>query len=157
MLSMIPYRMLNNLSGARTGWLNDPFFRSFMDMSSGAMNSFRVDIRERDNSYLLDAELPGIPKDKIQLTVDKDVLTISADIESEKSSQHENYCYSERRAGHVQRSFNLEGIDADAITASYRDGMLYVNLPKAKPIPEKSSRTIEIGETPVLEEAEKSA
>lgn len=155
MLSMIPYRMMNNLSGARSGWMNDPFFRSFMDMTGSGLNSFRVDVRERDNAYLLDAELPGIPRDKIELSVDQDVLTISANIESEKKEKNENYCYSERRVGHVQRSFNLEGIDQDSITASYQNGILSVTLPKAKPIPEKSSRKIAIGEAAAPEEPQK--
>ncbi len=155
MLSMIPYRMMNSLSGARSGWMNDPFFRSFMDMTGSGLNSFRVDVRERDNAYLLDAELPGIPKDKIELSVDQDVLTISANIESEKKEQNENYCYSERRVGHVQRSFNLEGIDQDGITASYQNGILSVTLPKAKPTPEKSSRRIAIGEAAAAEEPQK--
>ena len=83
MLSMIPYqRMLNSLTNTRSSLMNDPFFRSFADMSGSLMSGFRVDIRERENAYLLEAELPGIPKDKINLSVDKDVLTISADIES---------------------------------------------------------------------------
>ena len=155
MLSMIPYhRMLNSLSNTRSSLMNDPFFRSFADMSGSLMSGFRVDIRERENAYLLEAELPGIPKDKINLSVDKDVLTISADIESQRKNERENYCYSERRSGHVERSFNIEGIDRENITANYQDGILRVELPKEKPTPEKNSRRIEIGDAPRLESAE---
>lgn len=155
MLSMIPYhRMLNSLSNTRGSLMSEPFFRSFADMSGSLMNGFRVDIRERDNAYLLEAELPGVPKDKINLNVDKDVLTISADIEIQRKDEKENYFYCERRSGHVERSFNIEGIDRENITANYQDGILRVELPKDKPTPEKSSRRIEISDAPKLDTGE---
>lgn len=158
MFSLIPYhRMLSNLSGTRNSLANDPFFRPFMDMGGSLVSNFRVDIRERDNAYLLEAELPGVSKDKINLTVDKDVLTISADIDSQRKDEKENYCYVERRSGHVERSFSIEGIDHDKIQASYEDGILRVELPKQKPLPEKSSRKIEIGDTPKLDSPEQPA
>lgn len=158
MFSLIPYhRMLSNLSSTRNSLASDPFFRPFMDMNGSLASGFRVDIRERDNAYLLEAELPGVSKDKINLTVDKDVLTISADIESQHKDEKENYCYVERRSGHVERNFSIEGIEHDNIQASYEDGILRVELPKQKPLPEKSSRKIVIGDTLKLDSPEQPA
>lgn len=155
MFTLIPYRRyLSSPTGSRGSLMNDSFFRSFMNMSDSlGSNGFRVDIREKDNAYLLEAELPGVAEDNINLTVDGDVLTISADISSETKDERQNYYYSERRTGHVERSFNLEGIDQDAITANCKNGILYVDLPKQKPVPEKTARKIQIINAPRLEES----
>ena len=91
-------------------------------------------------------------EDNINLTVDGDVLTISADISSETKDERQNYYYSERRTGHVERSFNLEGIDQDGITANCKNGILYVDSPKQKPVPEITARKIQIINAPRLEE-----
>ena len=131
MFTLIPYRRyLSSPTGSRGSLMNDSFFRSFMNMSDSlGSNGFRVDIREKDNAYLLEAELPGVAEDNINLTVDGDVLTISADISSETKDERQNYYYSERRTGHVERSFNLEGIDQDGITANWRARFKSATLP----------------------------
>ena len=62
----------------------------------------------------------------------------------EKKEEKESYLYSERRYGHMSRSFNLEGIHQEGISAEYKDGVLTVRLPKSTPEPEKVARRIEI-------------
>jgi len=71
------------------------------------------------------------------------MLTISADIQTEDKQEEGNRYYCERRTGHVERSFNLDGIDAENIEANYKNGVLYVSLPKDKPA-EKTVRKIAI-------------
>jgi len=124
----------------------DRFFRSFFDMSDMVGSAgFRVDVRDTGDAFRLDAELPGVPKEKISLTLDEDTLVISADLNEEKKEERSGYLYSERRTGHVERRFNLEGIQADQITADYENGVLMVTLPKAQPVEkEKESRKIAI-------------
>jgi HSP20 family protein len=145
MYTLVPYR--RNLSRE----LSRPFFgdnwlRSFFDMSDVVTNAgFRVDIREDDAAYHLEADLPGVPKDKLNVSVDEGILTISADLNEERKEENACYLYSERRSGHVERSFNLEGIDADGITADYKNGVLTLNLPKTQPAPKKEARKIDIG------------
>ncbi len=145
MYTLVPYRR----SLARE--LSRPFFgdnwlRSFFDMSDVVTNAgFRVDIREDDAAYHLEAELPGVTKDKLNVSVDEGILTISADLNEERKEEDACYLYSERRSGHVERSFNLEGIDADNITADYKSGVLMLNLPKVQPTPKKEARKIDIG------------
>ena len=124
----------------------DRFFRSFFDVSDmvGAAG-FRVDVRDKGDAFLLEAELPGVTKESINLTLQEDALVISADLNEEKKEEKAGYLYSERRTGHVERRFNLEGIQADGIAAAYENGVLTVTLPKAQAEPEKDEvRKIEI-------------
>ena len=147
MYTMIPYRRNLNRELARP-FFGDNWLRSFFDMGDVVTNAgFRVDVREDDKAYHLEAELPGVPKDKLSVNVEDGLLTISADLNEEKKEEHGSYLYSERRSGHVERSFNLEGIDAENITADYRNGVLMLNLPKEQPAPKKDARKIEIAGT----------
>ena len=147
MYTMIPFRAHRNMSRAHEAMpslFDDRFFRSFFDMSDwmGGNAGFRVDIRENDASYLMEAELPGVDEKNIELSVENDTLTISANLNEEHKD--ERNCYSERRCGHVTRSFSLEGIDQENIVASHKNGILYVTLPKEKPEPKKEARRIAI-------------
>jgi len=144
MYSMVPFRMHRALSrptAMMNSLFDDHFLRSFFNMND-MMSSFgfRVDIRENDCSYLMEAELPGVDEKNIELTVDNDVLTISADLNEERKD--ERNCYSERRYGHMTRSFNLEGIDQEKIVASHKNGILYITLPKQLPEEKQSARKI---------------
>ena len=145
MYTMIPF---TRRAPANRDFFTDTFFRPFMNMTDWmGVNGFRVDIREQDDAYVLNAELPGVPQDAIKLAVEDGVMTISADYESE--TKDEKAYYSERRTGHVQRSFSLENIDEANITADYKDGVLKVTMPKAKPDEESGKRYIAInGFTP---------
>jgi HSP20 family protein len=145
MYTLVPYHR-NFTRDLPTPFLDDNFFRSFFDMSDymGAAG-FRVDVREDEKAYELEAELPGVPKDKLSVSIDDGTLTISADLnEEKKEEQRGSYLCSERRSGHVERRFNLEGIDADNIKADYRNGVLLVTLPKVQPMPKKEAKKIEI-------------
>jgi len=135
MFTMVPYRRyLSRPARTVDSIFSDPFFRSFFNSADGMNASgFRVDIREKDDAYLIEAELPGLSEDQINLTVDEGMLTISADYQSENSQEDSGRLYCERRSGHMERSFNLENIDADNIGANYKNGILYVTLPKEKP------------------------
>ena len=140
---IVPFRRNHQLSNP---FASDNFFRSFFDMSDMVGSAgFRVDVREDDAGYRLEAELPGVPKDKIALSVDDGTLSISADLNDEKKEEHGNYLYSERRTGHVERRFDLEGIDVEHIAADYKDGVLLISLPKVKAEPKPEARRIAIG------------
>lgn len=144
MFTLIPYRNRtgNDLSRRASNLLDDNFFRPFFDFENWMGGTgFRVDIKEKENEYVLEAELPGVPEDQINLSVENDTLTICAE---RKYEEEENRYYSERRYGHAERSFNLEGIAQDGIKADYKNGVLFVMLPKAKPEPKKVGRSIPI-------------
>jgi len=103
-----------------------------------------VDMREQPDAYLLEAELPGVKQDAINLTVEDDVLTIAADVNSQRQEQRSAYLYSERRTGHMERRFSLEGIRQEDIAARYQDGVLTVTLPKQKADSQRTARRIAI-------------
>ena len=108
-----------------------PFFRAF---------GFQVDLRDVGNDYLLEAELPGLTRDDIKIDIEDGVLTISAQWEG---AENADYLLNERRFGRVQRSFSLENVTEDGITANYENGMLYVRLPKREDV-RKTGRRIEL-------------
>lgn len=146
MYSMVPYRSRRELSRPMMNDLfNDRFFRHFFDMGDMVGSAgFRVDVRDQENAYILEAELPGVKPEDVTLTTEDDVLTIAADINTEKKEDRSGYLYSERRTGHMERRFSLDGIKQDEITATSSNGILTVTLPKAQPEPAKVARRIEV-------------
>lgn len=138
MYTLVPFRR------AMSPMFNDRFMRDFFE--APAMPEMRVDVQEQDNAYLLEADLPGVKKDDIQLNVQDGVLTISADVNTHKEENREGYVCSERRCGHVERSFSLEGIDLSGITADYQSGVLMVTLPREHREEKPNSLRIHIGD-----------
>lgn len=117
--------------------------RSFW--SSPDLSAFRTDIRKENENYVLEAELPGFKKEDISIDIDKDCLTISAERKSEEEDENKDngFIRRERYYGSYSRSFNIKGIDADSITASYADGVLTLTMPEKTPeIP--AARRLEI-------------
>lgn len=123
----------------------DPWFRSFFGPCDRKRPAgFRVDVKDEGDHYLLNADLPGISREQIEITVQDDVLKIAADYSARSEEEKDSYVYSERRHGHIERSFSLEGINQDGISAASKDGVLTVTLPKIAPTEEKAVRKIEI-------------
>ncbi len=94
------------------------------------MDSFKVDVEDQGDHYLLKADLPGVAKENVHIALQEGVLTISAETCEEKEQKETNYLFRERRTGSMSRSFNVEGIDEEAISAAYADGVLSLTLPK---------------------------
>lgn len=113
---------------------------------------FPVDVKKTDAAYILTAELPGVKLEDIAITVENDVLTIAADLNRVTREEREGYLIRERRGGHIERTFTLEGIDQHAITASAADGLLTITLPKEAPAEGKGPRRIAVsGAVPAIE------
>ena len=124
----------------------DPM-RIFDDIWSGnqmtAAPAFKVDISEDEHAFHIDAELPGIAKDKITLNIEDDVLTIKAERVQEDEQKKKDYHRIERSYGSFSRSFNIgELIDQESIGAAFDNGVLHVTLPKALPV--KKTKEISI-------------
>ncbi|MDP6504353.1 MAG: Hsp20/alpha crystallin family protein [Planctomycetota bacterium] len=91
----------------------------------------KSDIFETEEGLSILAEMPGVDEKHISLDLDKGVLTIKGEVVSEEHPDH-NLSYWERRDGNYQRSFRLsDEIDTEKITASIKDGILKIDLPKA--------------------------
>jgi len=112
----------------------DNFFRdAFVPAYFAGSRQMKVDIRETDNEYILEADLPGIKKEQINLEVNDDQLIISVAKDEKTETKKEGYICRERRYGTIARSFPLSNIKADAISASLENGILSVTLPKNEP------------------------
>ncbi|MCX7171172.1 MAG: Hsp20/alpha crystallin family protein [Proteobacteria bacterium] len=94
--------------------------------------TIKVDVMEKDNDYLVHAELPGINKDDIHVDIDGGMLSITAERRQEKETKEgERVLRSERYFGKVSRSFQLgQDIDEGKSSAKFNDGVLELVLPK---------------------------
>ena len=97
-----------------------------------ALPGMKVDVAERNGAYLVSAELPGVKKEDIQVSIDGAQVTLAAEVKREKeASQEERVLHSERVYGKVTRSFSLpQEIDEGKAEAKFRDGVLELTLPK---------------------------
>lgn len=94
--------------------------------------SMKMDVSEAEGSYMVKAEIPGVNKDDIHISVDGNMVSISAEVKKEKEEKKgENVIRSERYFGKVSRSFTLANeVDAEKVQAKYADGVLEVTMPK---------------------------
>ncbi|HTD15593.1 MAG TPA: Hsp20/alpha crystallin family protein [Chthoniobacterales bacterium] len=91
----------------------------------------RVDIAEDDKEYVIKAELPGVKKDEVKVSVENGVLSISGERKTEKEEKGKKYHRIEQSYGTFLRSFILpEGASGEKISAEFRDGILEVHVPK---------------------------
>ena len=98
-----------------------------------AKNLMKTDVRETDNTYELDVDLPGFKKDEVQLDLKDGYLTISAakGLDKDQEDKKGKYIRQERYAGACSRSFFVgEEIEPRDVSAKFEDGILRVSLPK---------------------------
>lgn len=131
--------------------VSDPFFRNFDRMFSD--DFFRpfgfltrpnddlgqtgwlpaVDVRESEDSYVFTAELAGLDKKDVDITVEDGILTLSGERVFNEEAEEKNYRRIERAYGSFSRSFKLPtAVDAENIKASFKNGLLTVSVPKAE-------------------------
>ncbi|MDZ7359272.1 MAG: Hsp20/alpha crystallin family protein [candidate division KSB1 bacterium] len=111
-----------------------PLLRDLFDGEERAVTyAPRVDVVENKENFVVRAELPGMKKDEVQLTLENNVLTLSGEKRQEEKRDEGNYHLRETRYGKFERSFRLtDNIDRSNITADYKDGVLTITLPKTK-------------------------
>ena len=129
------------------------FFRGFGNIDHAlygkhAQNMMKTDVKETENNFEVDVDLPGFNKDEIKLDLNHGYLTISTEKTLEKKSEDKNgrMLRQERYAGAMQRSFYVgERITEEDVKASYENGVLHLQIPKkeAQHIPEKRTILIE--------------
>ncbi len=116
-----------------------PFFAPLRAKTDASAYSWApsVDISETDNGFEVRAELPGVAKDDLSVSIKDNFLTLSGEKRQENSEDTQNYRRVERRYGSFQRRFTLPpDVTADDIKADYTDGVLTLSIPKpevAKP------------------------
>lgn len=106
-----------------------PLFIDSNDRGSPA-----VDIQEHDDRYVIKADIPGYEKEEIDIRLENDILTLSAQRNEEVNKETDGYLRRERRSTSLTRSIRfVKAIDGDQVKADYINGVLTVELPKANP------------------------
>ena len=134
-------------------WMDFPFDRDFWGRKNPlygkhSKNLMKTDIREHDNGYELDIDLPGFKKDEINVDLENGYLTISAakGLDKDEDKKKGRYIRRERFAGAVQRSFYVgDALTQEDIKAKYEHGILKLSIPKkdAKAVETKKTIAIE--------------
>lgn len=132
MFDMIPFRRNNPMKrGAYFDDFFDNFFNNdFLVPIKFPKNDFRADLKETDDEYIIEADLPGISKDAVKVNYSNNNIIISAKREDIVEDKRENYIRRERSYGEFKRAFYVDNVDENNIRASFNDGVLKINLPK---------------------------
>lgn len=126
---------LNNLRELRDSFSED-FFKGFamypVFQGSEGEPQMRLELKEDDKNFFVKAEIPGVKKDDIKVSVEGNRVSLSVEIKKEMEEKEDSKVIrSERYYGSVARSFSLdESVDASAASAKYENGILKLTLPK---------------------------
>ncbi len=116
--------------------LFDDMFRGFfmrpVQLENQPPVQIKMDVKEDDKNYSVSAEIPGVKKEDIHVTIDGNMVSISAEVKTEKEEKKDDKVLrSERYFGRVARTFSLgQDVDEAAAQAQYTDGILKLTLPK---------------------------
>lgn len=132
MFGLIPFRMTrgNNTTISSLTDLFDNFFNDDFTAAFNGSNDIKADVRETNEAYLVEAELPGVNKDDLRLDYDNNYLTISAMKNETFEDRQDNYLRQERHYGQIARSFYFDNVDKNKIQARFQNGVLDIILPK---------------------------
>jgi HSP20 family protein len=138
-MSLVHYKPVNLFNQ-----FNDEMNRYFTLTREGAANQEHdwtpaIDIREEDNRYLLAADIPGVARENVDITLEEGVLTVKGDRKMESGVSGEGYRRRERIHGTFMRQFTLpDTVDAGSISAAVKNGVLEIEIPKQeKPEPRR--------------------
>lgn len=121
----------------------DDFFSDAWPMRRNLQSdTFKVDVQEEDKEYIVHAEVPGVKKDEIRLSLNEGRLGISIMREEEKEEKKKNFIHRERRMSSMERNIFLKEADNEGIKAKLEEGVLKIVIPKRKTVDQ--SKRIEI-------------
>ncbi len=121
-------------------------FNTFPDFNPEYEESFypKIDISEDEKNIYVDAELPGIKKNDLKISLEDNILTVSGEKKNERETKEKSFYRSERTYGSFSRSFTIPGdINSDTIDAKFEDGILKIVIEKLEEI-KVSGRLINI-------------
>jgi HSP20 family protein len=153
-----PAREINSLQSEM-----NRLFNSFFDTPTGSAGNGgarrwlpAMDLVETDDHFVLRADLPGLSEGDVNVELEDNVLTVSGERKAERESRREGYYRIERASGNFQRSLTLpEGVNAEAIEASFDKGVLEVRIPKPEERkPRKVAISVGGGEQKTIEGSE---
>jgi HSP20 family protein len=151
-----PLGELVSLRQAMDRLFEDSFVRPrTFGLTGDAAASLPLDITNSSDALTVDAALPGIRPEDVEITVEDGTLTIRAESRSERQDEDGEILISEIRRGSVSRAVALpSGLEADKATATFEDGLLHLSIPKAEAV---KPRTIRISPTTVEVQADEPA
>ena len=127
-----PMRGFEKAQRRMNSFIND--LEKGVSFEMGGFNP-RVDITEDDKHMYVHAEMPGIPKENVNISVNEDLmLTIKGEKSKDELKESQSYVRTERAYGNFSRSFVLpENVDTENIKAKFENGVLELTLPKIEP------------------------
>ena len=110
------------------------FFDDFFAPTRLRYDTFKIDVEDNDNEYLIKADLPGVKKDEIKVSYDDQALRIQVERSEEKEDKDEekNYLHRERRVTSMARDIHLPDIDPSKLKAKLEDGVLNIRAEKSE-------------------------
>ncbi len=124
-----------------------PAFAKNASIGSGMKNLMKTDVRELENTYELDIDLPGFKKEEVRIELDKGYLTISASrtVDNDEKDKKGQYIRRERYSGECSRSFYIgENVEPKDVTAKFENGILQIAFPKAPQPKQPENKLISI-------------
>ncbi|MCL1913665.1 MAG: Hsp20/alpha crystallin family protein [Eubacteriaceae bacterium] len=116
----------------RFGLFEDFFDDAWNWPAARSTNHFRIDVRETENEYFVEAEMPGVNREEISVDFNDGHLTISVNKNEDKENKSTNYLHRERHWTGMQRTIHLSEAGDEGVKAKLQDGMLKVEVPKSK-------------------------
>lgn len=111
----------------------DNFFEdSYSPFRSLTRDTFKVDVQDNDDEYLIEAELPGIDKKDVSIEMNENRLAIGIERQEEVNEEKKNYIHRERRCSSMQRCIYLKDAAQEDIEAKLENGILSIKVPKDK-------------------------
>lgn len=123
---LVPFERRRDVQSFFDKMFGDDF--AFPSITTG----IKVDVKENEREYIVEAEVPGVDKDEINIDYNNNYLTISVERKEEVHEDRENYIRKERKLGKTSRSFYVENVIEDQIQARYNNGILRIVLPKSE-------------------------
>jgi len=124
------YLVKRNNEGNSLDFFDDAFNSLFKPMFyEEKFNTMKTDIKERENSYLMDVEIPGFDKKDVNISLKDGYLTITAEKKEEDNGKKENYVRRERSTS-LSRSYYVGDVAKESVKAKYENGVLSIEIPK---------------------------
>jgi HSP20 family protein len=150
-----PFGELMSLRQAMDRLFEDSFVRSPGGaVWSGPTSALPLDVRSTPDALVVEAALPGVSPDDVEITVEGGTLTISGSYRDERSDDEGDYLVREIRRGSFGRTISLpDGLEADRATATFENGVLALRIPRAEQVKPRQIRITPGAETPARVEA----
>lgn len=147
MTNLVPrrgYRLISPRFNDFNNFIDDFFNDSYSFDNALEASTFKVDVEEKEDAFIVEAELPGINKDDVEVQYDEGKLSIMVnhDESKEEKDEERNFIHKERKTTSMSRSMYFENVDEENFEASLENGILTIKVPKK--VKHETKKKIEI-------------